>query len=57
MKVRSLDFFIILGYLIVMGTLAMPCAAQSSAFPKQVNARGDQVVQLVAEGVTALERD
>src|SRR6267378_2009985 len=56
MNVKSLNFFIILAHLI-LATWAMPCAAQSSAFPKQANTRGDQVAQLVAEGVSALERD
>ena len=51
MKVRMVAI------LIVMATCAMTCAAQSSVFPKQTETRGQQVVQLVAEGVTALERD
>ena len=42
---------------IVMATRAMPCAAQSSVFPTQTETRGQQVAKLVAEGVTALERD
>ena len=44
----------IVAIVIVMATWTMPCAAQSSAFPKQTKTRGQQVAQLVAEGVTAL---
>ena len=43
--------------LIALATWAMPCAAQSSVFPKQTSPRSEQVARLVAEGVTALERD
>ena len=47
----------IVAMVIIISTWAMPCLAQSSVFPKQTNTRGEQVAQLVAEGVTALERD
>ena len=47
----------VVAIVIVMATGAMPCTAQSSVFPKQTETRGQQVAQLVAEGVTALERD
>src|SRR5258705_1505709 len=45
----------IFAIVILVATWAMPSAAQSSVFPKQT--RGQQVAQLVAQGVTALEQD
>jgi len=42
---------------IVISTWATPCVGQSSGFPKQTETRGQDVAQLVAEGVTALDRD
>ena len=44
-------------FFIIVATWSMPGRAQSSVFPKQTNTRVEQVAQLVAEGVTALQRD
>ena len=43
--------------LILVATWTVPSTAQSSVFPKQTSQRSEQVARLVAEGVTALERD
>jgi len=52
MKVR-----VIVTIFMILATWSRLCTAQSSVFPKQTKPLGEQVAELVDEGVTAFERD